>query len=104
MRQLFEERLSFPEVEDIAVLRVTVTGRHQGRRRGLRYDVMDRQDRATGFTAMERTTAFPAALVAYMQARGDVKPGARPLEISVPQEAFFEELGRHDIRVSLSES
>jgi hypothetical protein len=51
---------------------------------------------------MERTTAFPAALVAHLQARRLVAPGARPLEVSVPALRYFEELAQHDIRVHLS--
>jgi lysine 6-dehydrogenase len=103
MRRLMEDRLTFPEVRDIVVLRVIVRGRHQGRERELCYDVLDRHDEATGFTAMERTTGFPTALAAHLQARRLIRPGARPLEISVPAQAFFDELKRHDIRVQFSE-
>jgi lysine 6-dehydrogenase len=104
MRQLMEERLAFPNVRDVVVLRVTVSGRRGANPCTLRYDVFDRHDPATGFSAMERTTGFPAALVAYMQARELVEPGARPLEISVPAETFYEELPRHGIRVTLCEA
>jgi saccharopine dehydrogenase-like NADP-dependent oxidoreductase len=100
-RTLMEERLAFPEVRDLVVLRVIVRGQHHGRPRTLTYDLFDRHDQATGFTAMERTTAYPAALVAHLQARGVVKPGARPLEVSVPAGPYFDELPRHDIRVQV---
>jgi lysine 6-dehydrogenase len=99
MRAVFERALAFPEVRDLAVLRVAVTGRHGGRDRALTYDVLERWDAETGFSAMERATAFPAALVAHMQARGLVAPGARPLELSVPAGQFLEELPRHGIAV-----
>lgn len=101
MRRLFEEKLAFPEVRDLVVLRVTVRGAHAGRPCTLQYDLFDRHDERTGFTAMERTTAFPAALVAYMQARGIVAPGARPLEIAVPAARYIEELPKHDIHLGL---
>ncbi|MFO0837084.1 MAG: saccharopine dehydrogenase C-terminal domain-containing protein [Phycisphaerae bacterium] len=101
LRRLFEERLAFPEVRDLVVLRVIVSGRAGGQPRTLRYDLFDQHDEATGFTAMERTTAFPAALVAHMQARRLVQPGARPLEQALPAQAYFEELPKHDIRVKL---
>ena len=104
MRALFETSLRFPDVEDLVVLRVEVEGLHRGRSRRLVYDLLDRADRRTGFSAMERSTAFPAALVAYLQARGSVSPGAVPLETSVPAELFFEELAAHDVRVALRES
>jgi lysine 6-dehydrogenase len=104
LRALLEERLAFPEVRDIALLRVTVRGTDRGSPRTLRYDLFERHDERTGFTAMERATAFPAALVAHLQARGRVAPGARPLETSVPAREFFDELPQHDIRVTLASS
>ncbi len=104
LRRLFEDRLTFPEVRDLAVLRVTVSGRHAGKPRTLRYDLLDRHDYATGLTAMERTTAFPAALVAHMQARGLIAPGARPLEVSVPLDQYVAELSQHDINVVRTDS
>lgn len=103
LRQLMEARLAFPRVRDIVVLRVIVTGNHNGRPRRLQYDLFDRHDEATGFTAMERTTGFPAALVAYMLARKLIEPGARPLEVSVPAERYVDELSAHDIHVRLEE-
>lgn len=103
MQRLFEERLAFPEVRDLVVLRVTVSGRRGGQPRTIQYDLFDRHDEATGFTAMERTTGFPTALVAHLQARGLVPPGARPLEVAVPTQTFVDELPRHDIRIRVVE-
>ncbi len=100
LRQLMEDRLAFPDIHDVTVLRATVSGIHAGRATTLVYDLLDRRDQATGFTAMERTTSYPTALIAYMQARGLIPPGARPLERCVPLDKYVEELPRHDIRVS----
>ncbi len=102
LRRLLEERLAFPEVRDLVVLRCTVRGVQAGRPRTLVYELLERHDEVTGLTAMERTTAFPAALVAYLQARKEVEPGARPLEVCLPLEQYFRELPQHDIRVSLT--
>lgn len=102
LRRLMEDRLAFPDVRDQVVLRVVVRGISKGRPRRMQYDVFDRHDEATGFSAMERTTGFPTALVAHMQARGLVKPGARPLEVSVPGDEFMAELPRHGIMVKVS--
>lgn len=99
MRRLFEERLRYPDVRDLVVLRVTVRGRHAGLPRTLTFDVLDHHDEATGFTAMERTTGFPTAIVAHMQAAGAVDAGARPLELSVPAAEFYARLAQHDIVV-----
>jgi len=103
VQRLMEERLGGADSPDLVVLRVTVRGKHEGRPRTIRYELLDRQDPNTGFTAMERTTAFPAALVAHMQARRLIEPGARPLEISVPAGQYVDELPRHDIHVQISE-
>jgi len=99
MRDLMEARLQFPEVQDLVVLRTTVQGMHAGRPRTIRYDLFDRQDDATGFSAMERATAFPAALVAHMQARKMIPAGARPLEVCVPTSEYLAELPRHDLQI-----
>ncbi len=104
MQRLMEERLRYPETRDIAVLRCTVRGTQAGQPCTRRYDLFDRHDDRTGFTAMERTTAFPAALVAYMQARKLVPPGAQPLEVSVPAERYFDELPQHDIRIKVTQN
>jgi lysine 6-dehydrogenase len=102
MQRLFEARLGYPEVRDVVVLRVTVSGRHAGAARTVQYDLFDQPDDRSPFTAMERTTGFPTAVVALLQARGEVPPGARPLEVSVPPQRFFDELPRHDIRVRVT--
>ena len=49
---------------------------------------------------MERTTAYPAAIVTILQARREVAAGAAPLESAVPGAAFVRELARRDIRRS----
>lgn len=99
---LFEERLAFPTVRDVVLLRVLVRGSHARRPLALQYDYVERHDAKTGFTAMERATAFPAALVAHLQARGLVFPGARPLELAVPPLLYFDELAQHGVDVQLT--
>lgn len=101
-RRVFEAvagpRLSFPNSLDLVALRVTCEGTLADGRAATRvFELVDRHDMATGFSAMERTTAFPATVVTWMQASGAVAPGARPLEVSVPPEPFLEALGRRDL-------
>ncbi len=104
LRALFEHALAYPEVRDLVVLRCTVRGQRGGRAVTRVYDLLDRHDEATGFSAMERTTAFPAALVAHLQARRLVAPGARPLELSLPLDTYMAELPQHDVHVTQRES
>jgi len=68
----------------------------------LRYDIVDKQDEETGMSAMMRTTAFPASIIAQMMARGDVlERGATPQEKAINPESFVEELRRRKIEVSM---
>ncbi|MFL6373984.1 MAG: saccharopine dehydrogenase family protein [Pyrinomonadaceae bacterium] len=70
----------------------------------LRYDIVDRFDEATGLSAMMRTTAFPASIIAQMMARGDVLVrGATPQEKAIDPERFMRELTRRNINVAVSE-
>ena len=81
---------------DVVLVRVEFVG--GGKR--LRYDIIDRQDEKTGLSAMMRTTAFPAAIVALMMARGDITiKGAVPQERCVPADLFMQELAKRKIDV-----
>ncbi|MFL6284894.1 MAG: saccharopine dehydrogenase C-terminal domain-containing protein [Pyrinomonadaceae bacterium] len=69
----------------------------------LRYDIIDRFDERAGLSAMQRTTAFPASVVAQMMARGlTTQKGAVPQERCIPPEAFVRELAARDIRIGES--
>lgn len=70
----------------------------------LRYDIVDKQDEKTSLSAMMRTTAFPASIIAQMMAKGDVlSRGATPQEKAIDPEKFVAELARRDIRIDMSE-
>jgi lysine 6-dehydrogenase len=93
-------RLTFKNSPDVVVLRVVASGpKRGGRRETLQLDLLDRADAKTGFTAMERTTGFSAAIVAEMLARGEARPGVRTQEDAVPPEAFARELARRGLRL-----
>ena len=69
----------------------------------LRLDIVDRLDPATGLSAMMRTTAFPASIIAQMMAKGDVlKRGATPQELAIDPDTFVAELTRRNIRITES--
>jgi lysine 6-dehydrogenase len=85
---------------DVVLVRVEFVG--DGRR--LRYDIIDRQDPDTGLSAMMRSTAFPASVVALMMARGQTTTrGALPQERCIPPGAFMKELAERKIDVSIAE-
>jgi lysine 6-dehydrogenase len=84
---------------DVVLVRVEFVG--EGRR--LRYDIIDRYDESTGLSAMMRTTAFPASIVALMMARGQTtQKGALPQERCIPPELFMQELAKREIVVNIS--
>ncbi len=101
-RRLFGEMLvrSLPHDEpDVVLVRLEFRG--GGKRRT--YDIIDRYDEATGLSAMMRTTAFPAAIVALMMARGQTTArGALPQERCIPPDLFMQELAQRDILVTCS--
>lgn len=103
-RRLFGDLLvrTLPHDEpDYVLVRVEF----KGDGKTLRYDIIDAFDPATGLSAMMRTTAFPAAIVALMMARGDiVKKGALPQERCVPPDRFMSELAARKIEVLIKES
>ena len=57
---------------DYVIVRLDFVGNKKGGIKRLRYDIVDKFDEATGLSAMMRTTAFPASIIAQMMARGDV--------------------------------
>ncbi len=88
---------------DVVLIRVEFRGRAEGTAQRLRYDIIDRFDERTGLSAMMRTTAFPASIIAQMMARGDIKEkGAIPQELSVPPDAFVAELSKRNIQIAIS--
>lgn len=96
---LFEPMVSFDDEKDVVVIRIRATGKKEGRRTEVILDLMDFYDEGTGFTAMERTTGWDAAIVAGMMARQQTPRGAVPVELAVPSSLFVEELAKRGIHV-----
>ncbi|HYY56089.1 MAG TPA: saccharopine dehydrogenase C-terminal domain-containing protein [Pyrinomonadaceae bacterium] len=90
-----------PEDLDLMVIHIRARGLVDSRATRLVLDLLDTQDEATGFTAMERTTGFHAAIVAQMMARGETPRGAIPLERAVSAARMVEEVGRRGMEVKL---
>lgn len=94
-------RLRFPDDKDLVVLRVSARGQKEGKNVEIAYDLLDFYDAKSGFTAMERTTGFSAAVVAQMLENGTVRQrGAVALEKAVPGRPFLDEVRKRGIRVT----
>jgi lysine 6-dehydrogenase len=97
--ELFASKVTFPGDRDVCAILIHATGRKGGRPARAVVELMDFFDEATGFTAMERTTGWDAAIVAAMMARGQTPCGAVPVELAVPPDLFVAELAKRDIEV-----
>jgi lysine 6-dehydrogenase len=96
---LFEPKVTFPEDKDLVIVRVKALGKKDGRDTQALVEVIDLYDEKTGFSAMERSTGWSAALVAEMMARGQTPLGAGGVEKMVPAGSFVRELRRRGINV-----
>jgi lysine 6-dehydrogenase len=98
--ELLQKNLPADE-PDYVLIRLAFVGTKGGKQKSLRYDIVDKQDETTGLSAMMRTTAFPASIIAQMAARGDVRMrGATPQEQAIDAETFIAELARRNIKIT----
>jgi len=87
---------------DAILLRVTADGSSKGSRVIFTQETIDFFDKENNLTAMMRMTAFPAAILALMLARGVIKErGVLYQELSTPFEEFFKELERRNINITV---
>lgn len=100
-RKVFGELLQkyLPADEpDYVLVRLDFVGTKDGKTQKLRFDIVDKQDEQTGLSAMMRTTAFPASIIAQMMAKSDVlQRGATPQEKAIDSDKFVAELTRRNI-------
>jgi saccharopine dehydrogenase-like NADP-dependent oxidoreductase len=99
-----EPHISYADDEqDVAVVRVEVSGSRQGRPAREVLQVVDRRDLQTGLFAMNRMVGFAAAIGAGMIAGGVISDRGllSPLH-HVPFQAFTDELQRRGIEVNVA--
>lgn len=101
-RQLFhavvEPILKTGDKRDVVLLRVTVSGSGEQ----MVMELIDYYDDATGFTAMQRTTGFGAAIVGIMLARGTLPAGTIRLEQAIDTEAYIAAMRQRGFDLHLS--
>jgi saccharopine dehydrogenase-like NADP-dependent oxidoreductase len=103
--KLFGQKLWKPEVKDIVALKVEVSGLKNDRQTRYVYHLLDYYDEKRGITAMARTTAYPALIIAQLMLRKVVKEkGVVPPEkIGMNNELFrllMNELEQREIRIA----
>jgi saccharopine dehydrogenase-like NADP-dependent oxidoreductase len=87
---------------DVVVVRIDVIGRKGGEKKRAVYQVIDRRDLETGFTAMSRTVGYTASIGALMIRSGQItKCGLLSPVNDVPYGPFARELEKRDIQITL---
>ncbi len=100
--RLLEKYLPADE-PDVVLVRLDFIGKLNGQTKHLQYSIVDKFDSETGLSAMMRTTAFPASIIAQMIARGEVSQrGVIPQEKLIAPKRFVAELNRRNIKLKTS--
>src|SRR5207237_6986053 len=100
--ELLQKHLPADE-PDYVLVRLEFVGKSGSELKRLRYDIVDKFDEQTNLSAMMRTTAFPATIIAQMMAKGEVLTrGATPQEKAIDAEKFVAQLARRNIRIAES--
>jgi lysine 6-dehydrogenase len=95
------ERALIDDDTDVTLVRVSIDGERGGRPARLVLEIIDRHDAATGHSAMARTTAYPAAAIAYMLGAGAIsKRGVQPGELAVPLDSFVAAVRARGIEIA----
>lgn len=95
VNKALEENLDAPTVNDRIVLEI-----HGGKNKIIKFTCVGDEN----FSAMEKVTGFSVSIIAIMQAKGSINPGAKSVEIAVNPDLFLEEFVRRfdDIDLILS--
>ena len=103
--KLLEKKLQRPEIKDILAMKVEVSGIAEKSKKRYVYHLLDRYDQEHGVTAMARTTAYPASILAQLIAQGVIKEkGVIPLEkLGIEEEVFnkvLAELEKRQVKIT----
>lgn len=103
LHALLEPKIrAVPGARDVVVARVLATGRTGGRPARTIVDLRAHADADLGFTAMEETTGWHAAIVCHLMAAGRIPPGATPVELAVDPKVMLDELRRRGFDITES--
>jgi len=101
-REFFEvmltKALTDDNVRDVTLLRVTVIGYVGEDKKMMTYQIIDYFDEQNNLTSMMRMTSFPAAIIAQMMAKGEIKKhGVIVQEFNVPSKNMLDELRKRNV-------
>ncbi len=102
LANLLQEKLDLPG-QDVVLLLAEAEGwdaDENAVRKTVR--IIDHHDGANDISAMMRMTGYPAAIIAWMLATGEIDaPGARCQELVVPGDRMIEELRRRGVVIDI---
>jgi lysine 6-dehydrogenase len=102
-KKVLEKNLTFND-PDIVLVRLILEGDREGKQASITYEIVDRQDNRAGLTSMMRTTAFPAAIIAWMACSGQITSrGVVPQEVAVDPPTFISQLRKRNIKIKINE-
>jgi len=107
--RLFGQKLLMTEVKDIVAMKVEVSGVRGGRHVSYSYHLLDQYDERKGITAMARTTAYTASIIAQLILRKVIreKGVVPPEKIGMSEEffsTFLKELRKRGIKITESKA
>ena len=103
LREVLDRQLRpLPGEADVCILRARAVGESAGKTVEAVVDVFDYLDEKTGFTAMERTTGWHAAMMTAFAARGEIEKGAIPVERAISGRRIMEECRARGMKVQQS--
>ncbi|NIS80615.1 MAG: hypothetical protein GTO14_10510 [Anaerolineales bacterium] len=90
-----------PNEVDLAIVRVEVSGQKRGKPAHIVYQLVDRRDLDTGFTAMSRTVGYSTSIGAQLIGSNAIsKRGLLSPTRDIPFDVFISELAKRDIHVT----
>ncbi|MEO7455436.1 MAG: saccharopine dehydrogenase C-terminal domain-containing protein [Gemmatimonadaceae bacterium] len=93
-------KLTKPKGKDLLALRVTVSGKKDGKPATRQFDLIDKYDEATGISAMMRTTGYSLSITGQMQARKEAgPPGVWTPDEAMPAQAYIAELKKRGMNL-----
>jgi lysine 6-dehydrogenase len=106
--KVFERKLRNPEIKDIVAMKIEVSGIRNNKHVRYAYHLLDRYDENRGITAMARTTAYPASIIAQLVLKKAIKEkGIVPPErLGMSEEflfTFLNELEKRRIKITEEE-
>ncbi len=102
LASLLQEKLDLPGQDVVLLLAEAEGWTADGRAVRKTVRIIDHHDRVNDISAMMRMTGYPAAIIAWMLASGEIdSPGARCQELVVPGDRMIEELRRRGVAIEI---